>query len=93
MITPYVIPMHNIGTIECAWYDAHSQAVLGSMVVAKSELMKTCGNGGSKLAVGDAVYLAAADVVCDLGNSSGLTEWDLQLGLQVIEGPSKFCTP
>ena len=47
------------------------------MVVAKGELMRTSGNGGSKLAVGDAVYVAAADVVCDLGNSSGFPEWDL----------------
>ena len=77
MITPYVIPMHSIWTVEGAWYDAHSQAVVGSMMVAKGELMKTCGNGGSKLAVGDAVYVVAADVVCDLGNGSGFPEWDL----------------
>jgi hypothetical protein len=47
------------------------------MVVAKGELMRTCGNGSSKLAVGDAVYLAAANVVCDLGNGGGFPEWDL----------------
>ena len=47
------------------------------MVVSKSELVKTCEDGGSELAVGVAVYVVAADVVCDLGNSSGFTEWDL----------------
>ena len=77
IITPYVVPVHGIRTVKCAWNDAHSQAVVGSMVVTKSELVKTCGNGGCELAVGDAVYVVAADVVCDLGNSSGFPEWDL----------------
>jgi hypothetical protein len=46
-------------------------------MVSKSELVKTGGDGGSELAVGDAMYVVAADVVCDLGNSRGFTEWDL----------------
>ena len=47
------------------------------MVVSKSELVKTCGDGGSELAVGDAVYVVAADVVGDLSKGSGFPEWDL----------------
>ena len=74
---PYVVPVHGIWAVKCAWNDAHSQAVVGSVVVSESELVKTGGDGGSELAVGDAMYVVAADVVCDLGNSSGFTEWNL----------------
>jgi hypothetical protein len=69
--------VHGVWTVECAWNDAHRQAVVGSVVVSESELVKTGGDGGSELAVGDAMYVIAADVVCVLGNSGGFTEWDL----------------
>ena len=74
---PYVVPVHGVWTVECAWDDGHSQAVIGTVVMSECELVKTGGDGGSELAVGDAMYVVAADVVCDLGNSRGFTEWDL----------------
>jgi hypothetical protein len=69
--------VHGVWAIECAWDDAYSQAVIGAVVMSECELVKTGGDGGSELAVGDAMYVVAADVVCDLGNSRGFTEWDL----------------
>jgi hypothetical protein len=62
LITPCGIPLHGVWSVEGAWYDAHSQAMGGSMMVAKGELIGTCGNGAGKLAVGDAVCMTAADV-------------------------------
>jgi hypothetical protein len=75
--------MHGFWSVERTWYDADSQSVGVTVVMAKGIVVGTSGDGSSKLAVWDALELPVAEAFRDLGDGRSFVEWDLELGFQV----------
>ena len=76
--------MHGFWSVERTWYDADSQSVGVTVVMAKGIVMGTSGDGSGKLAVWDALELAMAEAFRDLGDGRSFLEWYLELSFQVV---------
>ena len=83
MVLPSGAPMHGFWSVERTWYDADSQSVGVTVVMAKGIVVGTSGDGSGKLAVWDALELPVAEAFRDLGDGRSFVEWDLELGFQV----------
>ena len=84
MVLSSGVPMHGFGSVKRTWYDADSQSVGVTVVMAKGIVMGTSGDGSGKLAVWDALELSVAEAFRDLGDGRSFLEWYLELGFQVV---------
>ena len=67
--------MHGFGSVESTWYDADSQSVGVTMVMAEGIVVSASGDGSGNLAVWDALELAMAEAFRDLGDGCSFLEW------------------